>query len=86
MSQFDAKPFLKTLTHRPGVYRMLNGQGSVLYVGKARDLKRRLASYFRASGLPIKTHALMAQVHHIEVTVLHRERSLVSREQSHQGI
>ena len=66
---FDAKDFLKTLPHHPGVYRMLSGQGAVLYVGKARNLKRRLASYFRTTGLPIKTHALMAQVHQIEVTV-----------------
>ena len=66
---FDVKGFLKTLPHHPGVYRMLNGQGVVLYVGKARNLKRRLASYFRATGLSIKTHAMMAQVHQIEVTV-----------------
>jgi len=68
-SHFDAKSFLKTLIHRPGVYRMLDGRGSVIYVGKARDLKKRLASYFRANGLPIKTHALMEQVRQIEVTV-----------------
>jgi excinuclease ABC subunit C len=70
---FDAKGFLKTLSHHPGVYRMLNEQGKVLYVGKARNLKKRLASYFRASGLPIKTHALMAQAQHIEVTVTSSE-------------
>ena len=73
LPNFDAKGFLKNLTHHPGVYRMLNGQGKVLYVGKARNLKRRLASYFRASGLPIKTQALMAQVQHIEVTVTRSE-------------
>jgi len=70
---FDAKGFLKNLTHHPGVYRMLNGDGKVLYVGKARNLKRRLTSYFRTSGLAIKTQALMAQVQHIEVTVTRSE-------------
>ena len=53
-SCFDAKGFLRTLTTRPGVYRMLNEEGRVLYVGKARNLKKRLTSYFRRSGLPIK--------------------------------
>lgn len=72
-TRFDAKGFLKTLTTRPGVYRMLNDLGKVLYVGKARNLKKRLASYFRRSGLPVKTHALMEQVHQIEVTVTHTE-------------
>ncbi len=52
---------------------MLNAQGKVLYVGKARNLKKRVASYFRSSGLPAKTQALMAQVQHIEVTVTHSE-------------
>jgi excinuclease ABC subunit C len=66
---FDAKGFIKSLTTRPGVYRMLNGQGKVLYVGKARNLKKRLASYFRRSGLPVKTQALMAHVQNIEVAV-----------------
>jgi len=72
-SGFDAQAFLKTLTTRPGVYRMLNEQGKVLYVGKARNLKKRLASYFRRSGLPVKTQALMVQMRHIEVTVTHTE-------------
>ena len=39
---FDSKAFLKTLTHRPGCYRMLNAKGDVLYVGKAKDLRKRV--------------------------------------------
>jgi excinuclease ABC subunit C len=70
---FDAAAFLKTLTHKPGVYRMVDSGGGLLYVGKAHNLKRRVASYFRASGLGEKTRALMRQTHHIEVTVTHTE-------------
>ena len=55
----DHKAFLKTLTTRPGVYRMLDSAGNVLYVGKAGDLKQRVSSYFRTSGLSVKTRALM---------------------------
>ena len=71
--QFDSKSFLRTLTSRPGVYRMLDEQGKVLYVGKARNLKKRVASYFRTSGLAAKTHALMRQVSAVDVTVTNTE-------------
>ena len=46
---FDHKSFLANLTSRPGVYQMIDNEGEVLYVGKARHLKSRVASYFRAS-------------------------------------
>ncbi len=69
---FDHKGFLATLTSRPGVYRMLNGQGDVLYVGKAKDLKRRVSSYFtRASNARIQS--MVGQIRAIEVTVTHTE-------------
>ncbi len=70
---FDAAAFLKTLTGRPGVYRMLDAEKSVLYVGKARNLKKRVSSYFRSSGLNTKTRVLMEQVAGIDVTVTHTE-------------
>ncbi|HEC20391.1 MAG TPA: excinuclease ABC subunit UvrC [Gammaproteobacteria bacterium] len=71
--QFDSKAFLKTLTSRPGVYRMLDAEGRVLYVGKARNLKKRVSSYFSKSNLGPKTRALVAQIRGVEVTVTHTE-------------
>jgi excinuclease ABC subunit C len=71
---FDAAAFLRGLTARPGVYRMLDAGGTVLYVGKARSLKRRVASYFRSPAqLPAKTRSMVAQVASIEVTVTRTE-------------
>lgn len=75
MTTFDPKSFLEGVTGKPGVYRMLAGDGTVLYVGKARRLKKRLASYFGAHGKAnAKTQALLDQVGSIEVTVTHTEK------------
>ena len=72
-NKFDARSFLRTLTTRPGVYRMLDAEEGILYVGKARNLKQRLSSYFRQSGLAAKTWALMQQMASVEVTVTNTE-------------
>jgi len=70
---FDPQSFLRNAPAGPGVYRMLGENGEVLYVGKARDLKKRLASYFRRSGHTPRTQAMVAQVSAIETTVTHTE-------------
>jgi excinuclease ABC subunit C len=70
---FDAATFLNNLTSRPGVYRMLDAEGKVLYVGKARNLKKRVSSYFRRSGLTPKTRVLTSQIYDIEIIVTHTE-------------
>ncbi len=70
---FDPRVFLGTLTSRPGIYRMLDVDKNVLYVGKAGNLKKRVSSYFRKSGLSAKTRALVEQIAGIEVTVTHTE-------------
>ena len=51
MSESTIKSRLMSMPNHPGVYRMLGEEGRVLYVGKAKDLKKRVASYFRGSGL-----------------------------------
>jgi excinuclease ABC subunit C len=73
MEAFDAKAFLRSLTHRPGVYRMLNAKGRVIYVGKARSLKKRVTTYFQRSHADAKTAAMMRLVNAIEVTVTNTE-------------
>ncbi len=81
-SNFDSETFLPSLTRRPGVYRMLDSEGDVLYVGKARNLRSRVTSYFRASGLTTKTIALMNKVDDIQVTVTASETEALLLEQS----
>ena len=73
MPDFDAKRILDSLPMKPGVYRMLDDQGEVLYVGKAKKLKHRVSSYFRASGLNTKTMALVSHIQDIQVTVTANE-------------
>jgi excinuclease ABC subunit C len=70
---FDSKSFLRSLTHRPGVYRMLNAKHKVIYVGKARDLKKRVSSYFHRTQQVAKTAAMMELVARVEVTVTNTE-------------
>lgn len=70
---FNAKQFLSTVTSQPGVYSMFDASGTVIYVGKAKDLKKRLASYFRAQVASRKTEALVKSIHHIDVTITHTE-------------
>jgi excinuclease ABC subunit C len=69
MSTFDPKPFLANVSQRPGVYRMMAADGEVLYVGKARNLKNRLTTYFVGKAQSAKTMAMVAQIAAVEVSV-----------------
>ncbi|WNJ95292.1 excinuclease ABC subunit UvrC [Vibrio ruber] len=70
---FDPSSFLATVTNQPGVYRMYNTEAEVIYVGKAKDLKKRLSSYFRKTLDNEKTKALVSHIARIDVTVTHTE-------------
>lgn len=70
---FDHEAFLKSVTEQPGVYRMYNHEQTVIYVGKAKQLKKRLASYFRKDLGSVKTKVLVSQICAIDVTVTHTE-------------
>ncbi|RLM23701.1 excinuclease ABC subunit C [Brenneria alni] len=70
---FDASAFLKTVTSQPGVYRMYDAVNMVIYVGKAKDLKKRLSSYFRSNLASRKTEALVKSICQIDVTITHTE-------------
>ncbi|ARN75835.1 excinuclease ABC subunit UvrC [Oceanicoccus sagamiensis] len=70
---FDYSSFLKSLTTKPGIYQMYDADGSILYTGKAKNLKNRLSSYFRQQGLAIKTAALVSKIASIEVTITNTE-------------
>jgi len=70
---FDIKAFLKNLTTRPGIYKMLNNEGEIIYIGKAKNLKNRVSSYFKPQTASPKQQAMVAKVAAIEVTVTHTE-------------
>ena len=70
---FDAATLIVDLPHRPGVYRMLNASGDVLYVGKARDLRKRVASYFQKTDHGPRIQVMLSQVAGVEVTVTRSE-------------
>lgn len=70
---FDSNAFLKNLTSKPGVYRMYNDRDDVIYVGKAKNLKKRVSSYFRKNLDSIKTRSLVKQIADMDVTVVRSE-------------
>ena len=79
---FDIRSFLKHLTTSPGVYRMLDLNGVVLYVGKANNLKQRVSSYFNQPASSVKNKSLVSQIHSIEVSVTRTETEALLLESS----
>lgn len=81
-ASFDSSAFLATCSGRPGVYRMFDGDARLLYVGKAKNLKKRLSSYFRKTGQAPKTAALVARIAQIETTITANETEALLLEQT----
>lgn len=73
----DIKSFLANLSHHPGVYQMLGEKGEILYVGKAKDLKKRVSSYFSSRSKDLKTQSLLKYVKDIEITITNNENEAV---------
>ena len=70
---FDSETFLKDLSTKPGVYRMIDANNVVIYVGKAKNLKNRVSSYFRKSGQSPKTSVMAGQIAQIEIMITYTE-------------
>ena len=71
--KFDSSSFLATVSTQPGVYRMFNASDVIIYIGKAKNLKKRLSSYFSLTQKHPKTLALVSHIQKIEVTITHTE-------------
>ena len=79
---FESKSFIDSLTQRAGTYQMMDSDGAVLYVGKAKNLKKRVSSYFRKTGVSAKTSALVKRISDIDITVTETETEALILEQN----
>lgn len=70
---FDSKNFLKSVPHKPGVYRMISIDNKILYVGKAKDLKNRVSSYFRKNLVNSRIYSMVKQIHDVQITLTSTE-------------
>ncbi len=82
MSDFNANEFLSHTPNQPGIYQMLDENGTIIYVGKAKNLKARVSSYFRDNNASGKTRLLVSKIHDIKIIVTHTETEALLLEQT----
>lgn len=70
---FDLDHFLKTLPNKPGIYQMIDAQDDIIYIGKARNLKNRVSTYFKKGAKLPKTERMVQQIARVELTITHSE-------------
>lgn len=73
MTQDTFSNIATTIPHQPGIYKYFDDTGKILYVGKAKDLRKRVSSYFNKTFTNYKTHELVQRIHHIEFTIVNSE-------------
>jgi excinuclease ABC subunit C len=71
--EFNSHHFLKTVPHKPGVYCMVNQDDEILYVGKAKDLKNRVSSYFRTPLVNARIWSMVKQIQDVRLTITSTE-------------
>ncbi len=71
--KFDSTTFLKTVPHKPGVYRMMSVDDKILYVGKAKDLRNRVSSYFRSNLVNSRIYSMVKQICDVQITITSTE-------------
>lgn len=74
MTQLEFQQIAKDIPLQPGIYKYFDAKGTIIYVGKAKSLRKRVSSYFNKTGLSYKTHELVQHIDHIEFTIVDTEQ------------
>jgi excinuclease ABC subunit C len=82
MTQQQFQQIAHTIPQQPGIYKYYDGKNVLLYVGKAKDLRKRVSSYFSKTFTTYKTHELVQRIHHIEFTIVGSEQDAFLLENS----
>lgn len=82
MTQQEYQNIANTIPHQPGIYKYYDASNELLYVGKAKDLRKRTSSYFSKTFTSYKTHELVQRIHHVEFTIVDSEQDAFLLENS----
>ncbi|HET9747057.1 MAG TPA: excinuclease ABC subunit UvrC [Chitinophagaceae bacterium] len=82
MTNIEFQNIVQTIPRAPGIYKYFNDQNELLYVGKAKDLRKRVSSYFLKNLSSYKTHELVSRIHHIEFAIVNSEQDAFFLENS----